>query len=128
MRLPSAVTFSKVALVSLLTIVMSSCGRHAPPEETIRTLCEANIRKTMMAANPDSSEQSKKNVKVQVLEITRKGIGESKNTRDIPDKTLVYPIACLLQTTIDGKESEPETLFLYLFRGKDGDWLVRGRL
>ena len=128
MRLLSSVTLSKVALVSVLSVVMSSCARHAPPEETIRTLCEANIRKTMMAASPESSQLSEKNVKVHVLEITRKGIGESKNTRDIPDKTLVYPIACLLQTTIDGKESEPETLFLYLFRGKDGDWLVRGRL
>jgi hypothetical protein len=128
MRLLFSVTLSKVTLVLFLTLMLSSCTRHAPPEDTIRTLCEANIRKTLMAANPESSEQSEKNVKVEVLEITRKGIGESKNTRDIPDKTLVYPIACLLQTTIDGKKSEPETLFLYLFRGKDGDWLVRGRL
>jgi hypothetical protein len=128
MRLLSPVTLPQVALVSFLTVMLSSCTRHAPPEETIRTLCEANIRKTIMAASPESSEQPEKKVEVNVMEVTRKGIGESKNTRDIPDKTLVYPIACLLQTTIDGKKSEPETLFLYLFRGKDGDWLVRGRL
>ena len=128
MRLLSSVTLSKVALVCFLTAILSSCGRHAPPEDIIRTLCEADIRESIAAANAESGELSEKEVKVNVLEVTRKGIGESKNTRDIPDNTLVYPIACLFQTTIDGRESESETLFLYLFRGKDGDWLVRGRL
>lgn len=117
-----------VTILSFLSIILSSCTRHAPPEDIIRALCEADIRKTIMAVNPEPGEPSEKYVKVNVIEITRKGIGESKNTRGIPDDTLVYPIACLLQTTIDGIESEPETLFLYFFRNNDGDWLVRGRI
>jgi len=69
-------------------------------------LCEADIRKTIMAIEPKSGSVG--SVDVNIIEITRKGIGESKNTRDIPDKTLVYPIACLLQTTVNGFESEPD--------------------
>lgn len=113
--------------------MLTSCARHAPPEDIIRMLCEADIRKTIMTAKPKSGSVGsvegpvEGSVEVNIIEITRKGIGESKNTRDIPDKTLVYPIACLLQKTVDGLESEPETLFLYFYRNSDGDWSVRGR-
>lgn len=85
------------------------------------------MRKTIFAANTVSEEPSVRKAEIKVMEVTRKGIGESKNTRGIPDKTLVYPIACQLQATIDGIEFEPETLFLYFFRNNEGDWLVRRR-
>lgn len=121
--------FSLTTLLTItsLLVVLSSCTRHAPPEDIIRKLCEGDMRKTIFAANTVAEEPIVRKAEIKVMEITRKGIGESKNTRGIPDKTLVYPIACQLQATIDGIEFEPETLFLYFFRNNEGDWLVRRR-
>lgn len=116
-----------VAILSCLSIFVSSCTRHAPAEEAIRNLCTGEFRKKLDRENLNLGEASDKNRSIEVVEIIRKGIGESKNTRGIPDNTLVYPIACLMQTNTNGTVAEPETLFLYFFRNSDAVWQVRAR-
>ncbi len=120
--------FFSVTAVLFLSVSLFSCGRHEPPEDIVRNLCEENITGTIVAEGRESRGLSAKDLEVNILEINRKGVGESKNTRGIPDKTLVYPIGCLFETTVDGVESEPKTTFLYFFRNSvDGGWLVRER-
>ena len=113
-----------VAILSCLSIFVSSCTRHAPAEEAIRNLCTEEYGKKLAR---EVGETSDKILNIEVVEIIRKGTGESKNTRGIPDNTLVYPIACLMQTNTTGTIAEPETLFLYFFRNSDAAWQVRGR-
>jgi len=111
----------KLTILSILTILISSCSRHGPPEDVVRTFCENDIKRTFETSNVDGSST----MQVKVLEIMRQSLTESKNIRGIPDDVWVYTVACSLQTTIDDVDSEPETLYLYFFRDKDGGWLIR---
>ncbi len=54
-------------------------------------------------------------------------MGESKHTRGIPDKKLVYPVSCLLKTRTDGESTGTVSVFLYFYKDDNGNWVVRSR-
>jgi len=117
-----------IAVSGGIVIVLSSCARHEPPEDTVRSICASEMKKTLASTNLAAGNELADEPVISVLEIGRKGVGESKNTRGIPDKTLVYTIACLIKTTIGEEESEPENLYLYFYKDANGNWTTRERM
>jgi hypothetical protein len=112
----------RLTILFLMALALTSCSRHGPPEDVIRTFCEEDLR-----ASFEASDSSSGSVEVTILEITRQSLNESKNTRGIPDGAWVYAIACSMKTTIGGRQAAPETRHLYFFRDSEGGWHERGR-
>ena len=105
-----------------MSLALTSCSRHGPPEDVIRTFCEEDLRATL-----ETSDLSPGSVEIKILEIKRESLNESKNTRGIPDGVWVYAIACSIQTTIGGMQEASETRHLYFFRDRDGGWHERSK-
>lgn len=112
----------KLTILLFVSLALTSCSRHGPPEDVIRTFCEEELRATLK-----TSDSSSGSVEVKILEIKRESLNESKNTRGIPDGVWVYAIACSMQTTIDGMQAVSETRHLYFFRDREGGWHERSR-
>ena len=116
-----------IALSTILLVfaALSSCGRHEPPEEVIRTLCSQYLGQSGKTSGKDAAGSANLHTGVEVIQFSRKGLGESKHTRGMPDNKLVYPVSCLVKSDEMDADSDAVHLFLYFYRDSNGKWATR---